>query len=160
MPTINSYTSLITINMKMRLLVFNISNYLWVQNAAEVMLRSWCWWSWVVLGHQNQGGQIWELTGERRQNLSGLVFFLFWFSFLMSVVFYAIPPPNAAKKKPKPKPKKQREGASAPDAAYAVVLSVNIQMYLEGCSAHSHYIVLILTFGNSLTLVKEHFNSS
>lgn len=96
--------------MKMRLLVFNISNYLWVQNATEVMLHSWCWWSWVVLGHQNQGGQIWELIGERRQNLSGLVFFLFWFSFLMSVVFYAIPPPNAAKKKTQTKTQKTEGG--------------------------------------------------
>lgn len=78
--------------------------------------------------------------------------------------FYAIPHPSTKKTQkitttPQGKRKTKPEGAPAPDAVYSVVLSVNTLMYLEGCSAHSHPIVLILIFGNSLTLAEEHFNS-
>lgn len=138
MPIINSYMSLIIITMQMKLLVFNISNYLPVQNATEVMLHSWCWWLWSlvtkvrVIRLENS-----LMKGARTE--SGLVSFFSAFpSLCLLFLCYSLPRPCQKYK--------GRVHLLPMLLPLFVVLSVNILMYLEGCFAHSHSLVLILSF--------------
>lgn len=126
------------------------------------MLHSCYWWSWVVLAHQYHVGQIWELIGERSQNSSGLVFFLFWFFFLKFLGFLLFPLPMLKTKKQKKKhlSKKLPPSRNKPrghTCFWCSSLCGFVSQYpnvFERCSAHSHPIVLILTFEDSSTLAK------